>query len=247
MTRKLPWSMVIAVGLVGLLSALQGAGAQPPPGSEGGAEKKAGSGEAPRQEREDQALRRGHHARRPRATPACSSSIGSTTRSFTRSRPRPWARRCSGSRQLEQDRNRGTATPATRSAIAWCGGSSRRRQSCSATSSTPSAPTPRTRSRTPSRPARWSRSSSVLPVKAYGKDKAPVIDVTSLFTARPARVRAPRGRQRQRRRPQAHVHREGQVVPREHRDQGPGDLPQGRRPRRRPGTPMPRRRGGGAR
>ena len=52
-----------------------------------------------------------------------------------------------------------------------------------------------------------------------------MIEVTRAVHRRPARVQRPAAAQRQRGRPAADVHREGQGVPREHRGQGPDDLP----------------------
>ena len=80
----------------------------------------------------------------------------------------------------------------------------------------------------------------VFPVKAYGKDKAPVIDVTRLFTADLPEFSAKRRLNASGVDPRRTFIDGDQVVPREHRDQGAHDLPaerRRRRRRRRPGRP----------
>ena len=70
---------------------------------------------------------------------------------------------------------------------------------------------------------------AVLPVKAYGKDKAPVIDVTELFVNDTPEFGVGRRLGAAGQRPEEDVHRAGQVVPREHRIQDHHDLPPRRR------------------
>ena len=59
---------------------------------------------------------------------------------------------------------------------------------------------------------------AVFPVKAYGKDKAPVIDVTELFTSDTPEFGVGRRLGSRRQRPEEDVHRADQAAfPREHR------------------------------
>ena len=67
-----------------------------------------------------------------------------------------------------------------------------------------------------------------FPVKAWGKDKAAVIDVTSLFTGRCDGVQSAARAQRIGDRHRTDVPRGDQGVPQQHRDQGAGDVSAGR-------------------